>query len=129
MASLLPRARALAPSAASASASLARAPIARALSTTSPARAFGKEKDFIMNEVDAGYKFGWDESSSMGYLRLLAMEDLRAFVAKMYTDTEALNGECAGGGGRVSRRYWRDVLWRLDGGWWTPWASGREEWA
>lgn len=66
---------------------------ARAFSTSSTARGFAKETDWDMrNDKEVG-RYMWDEASTVGYIRLAAIDDIRQLVANMYTDTEALNGE------------------------------------
>ncbi len=67
---------------------------ARTFSTSATARGFAKEPDWDMRNDNALTKYMWDEATTIGYIRLAAIDDIRQLVANMYTDTAALNGEC-----------------------------------
>jgi hypothetical protein len=70
---------------------------ARTFSTSATARGFAKEPDWDMRNDSGVTKYMWDEATTIGYIRLAAIDDIRQLVANMYTDTAALNGECGRG--------------------------------
>ncbi|KLT41892.1 hypothetical protein CC85DRAFT_246772 [Cutaneotrichosporon oleaginosum] len=46
----------------------------------------------MRNDTPTG-RYMWDEASTIGYIRLAAIDDVRQLVANMYTDVEALNAQ------------------------------------
>ncbi|BEJ14607.1 hypothetical protein CspHIS471_0403740 [Cutaneotrichosporon sp. HIS471] len=65
----------------------------RSFSTSAIVRGFGKEPDWDQRNDEEMGKYMWDEASTIGYIRLAAIDDVRQLVANMYTDAAALNAK------------------------------------
>jgi hypothetical protein len=64
----------------------------RAFSSTPAAAAGARRVDLGKFDLDTMEQYQFDDATSLGHLRLLQIDGIRALVAKMSADAKALNG-------------------------------------